>query len=107
MSYAATMGGFALCLRMISFGHPIANQISNTFHTPHGAGCSIGMTAFVHYNVTENPEWIRLNAECLGIQQDGLSYDEVAVQVVKAYDDLAQTVRHEEHQGIRCRRVLR
>ena len=88
MSYAATMGGFALCLRMISFGHPIANQISNTFHTPHGAGCSIGMTAFVHYNVTENPEWIRLNAECLGIQQDGLSYDEVAVQVVKAYDDL-------------------
>lgn len=90
MSYAATMAGYALSLRSIFFGHPIANQISDRFHTPHGAGCAIGMLAFAHYNVTENPQWIRLNAECLGIEQDGVSYEEVASQVINAYHELCK-----------------
>lgn len=91
MSYAATMAGYALSLRMISFGHPIANQISDRFHTPHGAGCAIGMTAFAHYNIEKNPEWIRLNAKCLGIEQKDRTYDEVAAQVVNAYDNLCKS----------------
>lgn len=88
MSYAATMAGYALSLRAIFIGHPIANQVSNRFHTPHGVGCAIGMTAFAHYNAVGNPRWIQLNAECLGIQ--GESQDEITVKVVKAYDDICK-----------------
>ena len=61
------MGGFALYIRMISFGRPIAKQIFNMFHTPYGVEYSIDMTVFVHYNFTGNLEWRQLNAECLDI----------------------------------------
>lgn len=44
------MGGFALYIRMISFGRPIAKQIFNMFHTPYGVEYSIDVMGHTKRN---------------------------------------------------------
>lgn len=90
MSYAALLGGLALTQRGIFIGHPIADVVADSFHLPHGAGCSIGMNVFVHYNMTEDPAWIIENAKILRIEYSEIAYDTVASQVAQRYETLCK-----------------
>lgn len=90
MSYAALIAGMALPMRGTFIGHPIANQICNRYHIPHGAGCSIGMSVFAHYNTTEDPDWIKLQADLLGIDGSADDYSVISGRVAEAYDNISR-----------------
>ncbi len=90
MSYAALIAGMALPMRGTFIGHPIANQICDRYHIPHGAGCSIGMSVFAHYNITEDPNWIYLQADLLGVSETGSNYSAIAGKVAEAYDEISR-----------------
>jgi len=93
MSYAALLGGYCLRLRKLTYGHSMANQLSNRCHWPHGLGASIGLAAVVRYGTKSIPEFTRLTAQALGYGNP--SDDELPAmgeKIVEAYDKLQKSV---------------
>ncbi len=89
MSFAGMLGGYCLRLRKASFGHSIANQVSNRYHYPHGMGVSVGLAPFVRYQAKMNPTWVQMMAEALGFPYEGESTGQ---KIVEAVDGLLKKV---------------
>lgn len=89
MSYIAALGGYTVWLRKSTFGHAIANQLSNAFHIPHGVGCGIGLAAVMRYNITGDYAATRLLAPCFGIDcPEDANMEEVGQKVFEKFDAL-------------------
>ncbi len=89
MSYAALVAGYIIRMRGGHFAHPVANQLSNLVHCPHGVGCGIGMVALAHYCIDENNDWVRMTAAACGVEcNEDSDMHEVGVKVAEAYTNL-------------------
>lgn len=89
MSYAALVAGYIIRMRGGHFAHPVANQLSNLVHCPHGVGCGIGMVALAHYCIDENNDWVRMTAKACGVEcNEDSDMHEVGVKVAEAYTAL-------------------
>lgn len=92
MSFASMMSGYAVWGRRTTFGHALANQLSDHYHIPHGLGVAAGLAAVVRYNVTGDPASTRRLAECCGIDcPEGADMVEVGRKVVAKFDELQKT----------------
>lgn len=93
MSYAAMLGGYAITLRKTTFGHAIANQLSDKYHFPHGIGVSCGIAAVARYNVTGDPASTKLWAPAMGIAcPENADLEQVGRQVVEKLDAMQKHI---------------
>ena len=93
MCWSAMLSGYAITMRKTSSAHSIANQISDTFHLPHGVGVGCGMAALVRYNVYGDPETTKIWAPLFGIAcHADADLTEVGRQVVTKLDSLQKEI---------------
>ncbi len=92
MSYAATLGGYCLRLRKLTFGHSMANSLSNRMHWPHGIGASIGLAAVIRYGTENIPSFTQKLAEALDLACPEGTEKEVGKRIVAMYDALQKRV---------------
>ena len=93
MCWAAMLSGYAITLRKTSSGHAIANQISDTYHLPHGVGVGCGMAALVRYNVRGDPETTRIWAPLFGIDcPENADLTAVGQQIADQLDALQKDI---------------
>lgn len=93
MCWSAMLSGYAITLRKTSSGHAIANQLSDTYHLPHGVGVGCGMAALARYNVHGDPETTRIWAPLFGIDCPAdADMAEVGQKVVGALDALQKDI---------------
>lgn len=93
MSWVALLGGYALKHRKTSLGHVFTNEISNTFHLPHGNGVSATLYAVTRYIALGCPKAARIVARAIDIPcPEGADMNEVGRQIVEKFDAMLKGI---------------
>ena len=92
MAFAAELAGWSIKLRKTTFGHALGHRFANRYHWAHGICCGICLPAVVRYHAKMDAGVTMTYAHCIGIDCREKSYDQIAAEVVKAFDDLLHAV---------------
>lgn len=89
MSYSAMLGGYAITLRKTTFGHALANQISNNYGYGHGVAIGPGNSVVVRYIAVADHASVKRLAPCFGIDcPEDADLNAVGQKIIERVDEI-------------------
>ncbi|MBR0164969.1 MAG: iron-containing alcohol dehydrogenase [Lachnospiraceae bacterium] len=89
MSYSAMLGGYAITLRKTTFGHALANQISNNYPYGHGVAIGPGNSVVTRYIAKADHASVKRIAPCFDIPcPEGADLQAVGQKIVERVDEI-------------------